>query len=260
MRFVSALTTAVVILLGVLAHDSLAQREEVRIDPEADDLVRRMSKHLIEVRHLSVDLVDTIDEVLESGQKLQFSHRRSLTVSRPDKIHINTTGDLVNREVWKDGKTVTIHDHDHNVYVQIDDPGTIDDMLDLMLERYGVSFPLADFLSADPYKVLMQEVRTGDYIGLHNVDDRKCHHLAFTQEEIDWQLWIDDGDIPAPRKMVITYKLLPGQPQYSFTVKGSPRYSEVSEARFQFVRRAGMEKIEFAPITDESPGSVQPSD
>jgi hypothetical protein len=67
---------------------------------------------------------------------------------------------------------------------------------------------------SDPYKVLTESVESGDYVGLHFAGGVKCHHLAFTQPNIDWQVWIDAGAKPQPRKFVITYKQLPGEPQF----------------------------------------------
>ena len=34
---------------------------------------------------------------------------------------------------------------------------------------------------------------------------------------MDWQLWIEHGKKPVPRKIVITYKKLPTQPQWAAT-------------------------------------------
>ncbi len=34
------------------------------------------------------------------------------------------------------------------------------------------------------------------------------------QDDIDWQIWIEIGKRQIPRKLVITYKNLPGQPQF----------------------------------------------
>ena len=83
------------------------------------------------------------------------------------------------------------------------------------MTRYGISTPLADMLSGDLYAVLMDAVITCRYLGLGLVGERKCHHIAATQKDIDWQAWIDQGDRPQLRKMVITYKQLDGSPRYS---------------------------------------------
>ena len=75
--------------------------------------------------------------------------------------------------------------------------------------------PLADFLYADPYAVLMEGVTYGRYLGIHQAAGVACHHLAFSQDTIEWQIWIDAGEKPLPRKLVISYVQEPGEPQYS---------------------------------------------
>jgi len=72
-----------------------------------------------------------------------------------------------------------------------------------------VTTPLADLLSDDLYSVLMKNAVTCRYLGLHYADGIKCHHIAATQKNIDWQIWVDAGDVPQLRKIVITYKQRP---------------------------------------------------
>jgi hypothetical protein len=253
-----------VLLLGSIGQSvSYAQekaaQEEPPIDPRAESLIREMSERAKSNEHFRFVVLDTIDEVQESGQKLQFTHQRFGTVSRPDKLKVRSVGDLRNRTIWKDGETITILDEDHNVYVQIEDPGTIDDMMDLLLERYGMTTPLADLLSSDLYGVLMGKVETGEYVGLHYAGEIECHHLAFTQEEIDWQIWVDAGGQPSLRKLVITYKQLPGEPQYTLRLQSYTSLAEEPRAEFQYELPPEADRIEVRPIeapeTDEtSPG------
>ena len=41
-----------------------------------------------------------------------------------------------------------------------------------------------------------------------------CEYLAFRKADIDWQIWIADGDGPIPLRYVITSKDMPGSPQF----------------------------------------------
>lgn len=53
----------------------------------------------------------------------------------------------------------------------------------------------------------------GFSVGVTQVEGVRCHHFAFVEQDIDWQIWIEDGTQWVPRKLVITYKTLPGAPQ-----------------------------------------------
>ena len=85
-------------------------------------------------------------------------------------------------------------------------PPTVDQALDWVFEQTGTVIPLADFLYADSYARLMEDVQRGVYLGIHEAAGVPCHHLSFEQATVDWQIWIDAGKEPLPRKLVITYK------------------------------------------------------
>jgi hypothetical protein len=244
-----ALTALVLVgsRVGLLAQADAV--EKPRLDPKAESIMRKAGKRIQELKHITFEVIDTIDVVRETGQKVQYSHRRKATVSRPDKLAIESTGDVMNMNLYKDGSTITLLDKDRNVYAQMKDPGTIDQMIDTMQERFGVSTPLADLLSADPAKVLLEGVESGLYLGVHHVDEHACHHIACRGETLDWQVWIDAGENPLLRKLVITYKQQPGAPQYTLKQVSSTPLDSVPAAAFQFEPPAGCEKIEFLPLS-----------
>jgi hypothetical protein len=61
-----------------------------------------------------------------------------------------------------------------------------------------------------------------------------CDHLAFRGESVDWQVWIDRGENPLIRKIVITYKELPGEPQISARLDDWDIQPQLADAIFQF--------------------------
>jgi hypothetical protein len=231
---------------GVI-HSQEAPRKPV-IDPEADTVLHQLSDHNKQMKAGIFRVSDSIDEVQADGRKLQFSHIRELTVERPNKLKVVTTGDVTSRTLWADGKTLTVLDRDKNVYAQIPDPGTIDQALDLLQEKYNMSLPASDLLSADVYKSMTEGCEAINYVGLGYVGEEKCHHLAFTRDNIDWQMWISVGDKPMVRKMVITYKHLPGAPQYTLQLLKVEDGSKINNAVFACEIPKGADKIEFHPV------------
>ena len=79
--------------------------------------------------------------------------------------------------------------------------------------------PGIDLLLSDSYDVLMSDVIDGHHIGQGVVDGVECEHLAFRGHDTDWQIWIQTGAQPIPRKYVITSKTLAGAPQYTLRIK-----------------------------------------
>ena len=218
------------------------------IDQQAEKILQALNAQKKKDIKASAELVDTMDEVLKTGEKIQYSHVRKLKISEPKQFWIESTGDITNTTIWKDDKTFTLLDRDNNVYGQVAAPGTIDETMDMMVEKYGVTTPLADLLSDNVYSVLMENAKTCRYLGLHYAEGIKCHHIAATQKNIDWQIWVDSGDVPRLRKIVITYKQQPGAPQYTAVLKSFNEVPQFSEGTFNFKAPEGARKIPLLPV------------
>ncbi len=231
--------------LWSVAFAGSAQDEVPKIEPQADQYLKAMSNYLAGLHTYSFQVEEFVDEAQASGQKLQLSNQRHMTVSRPDKIFGESEGDTANSQFYYDGKMVTVFDRSQKTYAVEKVPGTIDGMLDDLHERFETDQPLADFLFADPYKEFLENVQSGEYLGLHYVGKVKCHHLAFRQKTLDWQIWIDAGDEPLPRKLVITFKDQAEQPQYTALIHKWDVNPKLSDEMFQFHAPDGVRKVDF---------------
>jgi len=65
----------------------------------------------------------------------------------------------------------------------------------------------------------MSSVIAARHIGQGVIDGVECEHLAFRGVDTDWQIWIESGARPVPRKYVITSKTVTGAPQYTLRIK-----------------------------------------
>jgi hypothetical protein len=235
-----------------LAAPVFAEADNSAIDPRVVQAIKEYSDRSTSIQQARVHAIDTIDVVLDSGQKVQYEHERTLLIDRPNRMIMKSSGDVKNRQFWKDGKTITLVDDDHRIYAQLKDPGTIDDAMDLMSQKYGVTVPLADLLSSNPAEVLLSKARTGTFLGMHKVDDAVCRHIALQQDDMDWQAWVEAGDTPRLRKLIITYKKQPGAPQYTLRLKSSETLSSIPREKFKFTPPDGYDKIDFMPVKHET--------
>jgi hypothetical protein len=215
------------------------------VDPRADELVREMSDLLASTKSFALEAEEIYDEVPEHLPRTQLTNLRHVALRRPDRMVGDASGDALNRSFWYDGKTVSIHEKEQNTYANLPVPSTIDGALDAIFERMGMVIPLADFVYEDVYARLMESVQRGVYLGFHRVGDVPCHHLSFEQESIDWQLWIDAGEKPLPRKLVIAYKSEDEVPQYAVTMGKWNLNADLPEELFKFEPPEGAERIEF---------------
>jgi len=125
----------------------------------------------------------------------------------------------------------------------------VDGLLTLLAEKYGMVAPLSDFLVSDPCAALLDNVQVGDDLGEHLAAGKACEHLAFTQKDVDWQLWIENGKSPLPRKLVINDKEKMGWPQYSATLTKFDLHPKLPAGLFTFKPAKDARQIDFIPPT-----------
>jgi hypothetical protein len=240
------------ILGGVtlLAGHGFAQSRpatDAAIDPEADAALKKMAACLAAAQQFTFSAQDMLDQVLADGQRVQIAINHRFTVRRPNAVVAEAEGDLENARYVYDGKTLAIVDRAENVYATLAVPETLDTMLDFVAEKYALTLPLSDLFFSDSYAAVRPRMRSASYVGLHQVNRVKCHHLAVRQEGVDWQIWIQAADPPVPRKLVITYKELPGDPQYIAFLDDWNLTAKLPDDAFSFTPPPGARKTELTP-------------
>ena len=198
--------------------------------------------------------------MIESASEVrqQLTNVRRVALERPNHAAADVNGDTLARATWYDGKTVTVLDKEHNTYATVSAPPTIDATLDMLEDDYGVVLPLKDVLFSDPYKILSEGITYGRYLGIHQAAGVACHHLGFSQETIEWQIWIDAGDQPVPRKVVITYVDEPGEPQYTAVFRKWKLDGPVPDGLFAFEAPEGVTRIEAKTMQERLGGASAP--
>jgi hypothetical protein len=218
------------------------------IEPKADELLHKMSDQLAGLPQFRMEAEVLFDQLSPAGQKIQLSDLFTVAEKRPDELRGELMGDMPGRQFWYNDHELATLDTERKVYSIVQVPGTIDAMLDYTMDHYGWTIPLSDLLLSNPYEALTGSVLTGQYVGLHRVGEFKCHHLAFVQEDLDWQIWIDAGEQALPRKLVINYKDLPGEPLFMATIVKWDTNPDLKPADFKFEPPPNATKIEMLPV------------
>ncbi len=219
--------------------------EQPIMDPEAQQLLKGMSDYLATLKQFKVSGEATREDVLGSGEKLMFHIQYQADVRRPDKLHLARQSGDKDQELFYDGEQITLFGKTRQVYATSKAPSTLDETLDFADEVLGISASARDLIYQDVYDGLMSDVVSGNYIGQTVVGGVLCNHLAFRADEVDWQIWIEDGDRPLPRKYVITSRWLTGAPQYVQRLKEWDLSADIPDARFRFKAPEGATKIRF---------------
>lgn len=184
--------------------------------PSIDDLLRGMTDTLNTSDALTLHVEKLFDDVLMTGEKLQYAGAIDVALRRPDRFHVSYGDDLSAMEAWYDGSRFVLVDLMAGVYGLLPASDTIDTTLATVAETYGVRMPLGGLLSNDAYELITERATVKRYVGLHDVGGVPAHHIYLTDGTVAWQLWIDAGERPLPIKLVVTALDLPGTPQTIF--------------------------------------------
>jgi hypothetical protein len=229
-----------------MASISVARAEEA----QAKSLLKAMSDYLAAQKAISFDYDSNLEIVGTQQQKIGLAASGTLTLSRPDKLHATRNGGFANLEMVFDGKTLTLLGKNANLYAQVDAPGTIDQLVDVLRDKYHRPVPAADLLMSDPYKELMPPVTDVKDLGSGVIRGVECDHLAFRTKEVDWQIWIAQGARPYPCRYVITSKKVTGGPQYTLDIRGWKAGDEVASDTFKLELPPSAQKLTPGQIPD----------
>ncbi len=222
---------------------SVAATQGARAD-DAAKVLKTMSDYLAGQKTLSAKFDSDIEVVTPELQKIQFTSSGEMKMNRPDKLRVRRTGGYADVDLTYDGKTVSLYGNNAKFYVQSDMAGTVDQMIDTIQTKSSVGLPGADLLLSNSYEELMSNVIDAKHIGQGVVDGVECEHLAFRGPDTDWQIWVETGAKPVPRKYVITSKTITGAPQYTLRIRDW-KTDVNADADFAFKPPADATKVAF---------------
>lgn len=225
---------------------------------EATKILKTMSDYVIGQKSFSAKFDADIEVITPAIQKIQFTSSGDVLVERPGKLRITRKGGYADVELVFDGKTVSVLGKHSNAYAQADAPGTIDQLVELLRDQYAVDMPGADLLLSNAYLILSEDILDAKYIGHGVIDGVETDHLAFRNQDTDWQIWIERGERPIPRKYVITSKAVAGAPQYTLRITEWKSDAQAGAGAFEFKPPAEAKKVEITDLSDidEVPAGV----
>jgi hypothetical protein len=224
-------------------------------DNRAAARIEAMASFLAKAQRLAVAADCSYDVVQDSGQKIEFGERREMTLRRPDRARIDVVRrDGSRRGLLFDGTQLTAFDLDEKVYATVPKPGTVDAAFAYFTRDLNMRLPLRELFATDLPRELKDVLATARLVGEEKIGGVATDHVAFRGDTADVQLWIPrDGD-PLPQRIVITYRLAEGQPQFEANFSGWNLKPEAPDSLFTFTPAAGAEQI---PIL--APGGGKPA-
>jgi hypothetical protein len=220
-------------------------------EPDPLALLRALSDHLAATEAFAFDYDATLEIVTTEDEKIGLAASGTVSVARPDRIRATRTGGFADLEMVFDGETFTLFGRDAGLYASIAAPGSVDALIDMLREEYGVPLPAADLLSGDVFAALTEEPLTdAKDLGAGVIGGVVCDHLAFRNAEVDWQVWIAQGAEPYPCRFTITARDVPQAPQYTVDVRDW-RVGDAATGDFTFTPPSGAREVDVEAFRAE---------
>jgi hypothetical protein len=236
--------------------DGRALNRRVELDritdsAEAKKMLKAMSDFLAAQKTLSVGFDTVFEIVTPTDQKLGLASSGTATLSRPDKIRVARSGGFADFEILYDGKTLTFLGKNANLFTQVAAPGTVDQLIDVLQDKYNRPLPGADLLMSNSYAELMQDVYDSKDLGSGVINGVECDALAFRKADVDWQIWIAQGERPYPCRFVVTSKLANGDPQYTIQFRDWKFGNDVAADDFAFKNASNAKQVALKEVQDK---------
>jgi hypothetical protein len=241
--------------LAVVTTAKSQSTQETAIGPDTAEALARMGKTL-SAKRFSFQSRTFRSYAGPNGELLHIAHTTKTIYSRPDRLSVSVTGDDGSVEVLYDGKTLVLYAVEAKQYVSLPVTGGIDKALDLLQERTGTDFPLADLLSDDPAEAVVSGITSGGKVGTSTIEGVRCNHFFFEQaaDDLELELWLEDNEQALPRRFVVTYRSLPGRPIFIAELSGWNFSIQPPDSDFVFQPPAGVTQVELkASATTSTP-------
>ena len=203
----------------------------------------------------------THDDVLDDGLIVKSDSKVDMLAAKPNRMRVEVTADDKDRIYFYDGKNFTIFAKRVNYYATAPAPPTIVELFKKAEEKYDIDLHLIDLYKWCTNEYDIKKIKTAIDVGPISVEGVTCGaRYAFHQEGVDWQLWIQLGQYPLPRRLVITTLTDDARPQHSITMSWNLAPS-FNDAAFAFYPPDDAKRIilagEQAP-TAEKGNKVRP--
>ena len=221
------------------------------IEQHALDRLKAMSEKLAAAKSFTYHSLSTVEVPAKTGQFLTLFADAEVTLERPNKLRANITGDVPNIQFFYDGSKISVFDPQKNLFAVTDAPKTIDEMLPLVVAKFGIDFPADDFMFSDPYSLITKNLTHAIEVGQTQVNGNPTEHFAYMNADANLEIWIDSGPSALPRRVAVTYKTIANFPRFLLEFLDWNLIAKPSDSQFIFKKPGGAKQIEFDPSNGE---------
>lgn len=244
---------SLVLSASAYASDPGTPASEPAVEPQVKTTLQKMVNFFEGANTLTFKAFSSTEDVSSTLQKLQFHSGMEGAIERPNKVYLKKSG-FEQTTLWYDGATLTILDRKNNKYAKVQLAGDLKALV-AKLDDIGVETPFTGLIDGTVLKHVDDHVFKGDYYGATEIDGKSAEHLALRQDAVDWQLWTDTAT-GAPKKVVITSKMLAAAPEHELLVTELKVNPTIDKTIFQANLPADATEV---PVTSDDSDSIRNS-
>lgn len=219
-----------------------------KIDPKAAEVLKQMSDYLRSLDRFAVHTEGNREVVFPSGLAVDSLRATDLKVERPNHLRADIVSAKRNVQIYYDGQNVKLFSPEQKLWAEWPAPATIAETLARAQQQYGLDLPATDFLGKDAYQTMIGKATLGAYVGRSLVRGQMAHQLAFRGKDVDWQVWVKEGEQPLPLRLVIVDRAVSGSPRYEITLTDWDTAPQFDETVFNFTPPEGASRIAAAEV------------
>ncbi len=215
------------------------------VDPKSVDALKRMSAYLSGLKTAEIVSESSLDVVTAEGQRVQLDGITGYKIRKPGFV-ITYVSDLKTRSFYYDGKNFTVYAPIMGFYATVPAPPTNREVLDTLYNKFGIALPLEDlFRWNEAGFARAEKLKSGYKLGTATIAGVKTDHYVFREDEVDWEIWMQQGDQPIPRKVVIVDRTDASRPTFTARLTWNVN-PPLNDADFTFAPNATDKPVELA--------------
>jgi hypothetical protein len=238
-------------LLLLAASSAPAQADSASQSPDALRVLKSMSDFIDSQDAFRISGQSSSDAWLQTDLLVSNTAEIQLAYREPGSMQFSRLSDSATDVLNIDQGQLLYFASATGYYATAQAPNGIGQALEFAFEELGIDLPLMDLVRTNAFDRMVDE---GDSV-LHvtdraRVDGVKCDQVVIRTPELDIQLWVQQGEQPLPRRVVLTDRWLQGSPRFVANMEWdlSPEFDRHT---FLYAPPDGAEKIEFLRATDE---------
>ena len=235
------------------AETSPAPEPTPSLEQKALDILKAASSRLAAARTMKFTAIHFYESPSRQGHPLAFTTKSEVTLQRPDKLRVMILADGPASEFYYDGKKMMAYAPAENLVATADAPPTIDATLEQAYHSAAIYFPFADWIVADPYKQMSEDMKLAYYIGQSKVvGGTTTDMVAYTDHGVFIEAWIGAED-KLPRLLHATYLDDPERLRHTLVLSDWQLDAAVPPDTFTSAKAVSANPIPFAHPHPESP-------